>query len=83
VAVVIPDPVVRAEARLGLIAAGDEIRAARLRPRKAGALGLRVAGYRRDGIASLTGETGRSVERQLGRAGRKLSEARRSSAEGW
>ena len=46
--------------------------AAQLRPREARLLGLRVAGYSREQMAELTGETGRTVDRQLGRAQRKL-----------
>ena len=65
------------ENRLELIAAGQDVRAAQLRPREARLLGLRVAGYSREQMAGLTGETDRTVDRQLGRAQRKLNAARR------
>jgi len=66
--------------RLELIAAGEQIRAARLRPREASVLGLRVAGYTREEIAEATGKSHRTVDRQLGRARRKLRDALRAAA---
>jgi DNA-binding CsgD family transcriptional regulator len=38
-------------------------------------LGLRAAGYSRDEIAELTGESHRTIDRHLGRARRKLRDA--------
>ena len=70
----------RTEGSLDVIAAGEQIRAARLRPREARVLGLRVAGYRRDEIAELTGDSHRTIDRQLGRARRKLRDALRADA---
>jgi DNA-directed RNA polymerase specialized sigma24 family protein len=69
------DPTIGPEPSLALIAAGEHIRAARLRPREARVLGLRVAGYSRDEIAELTGESLRTIDRQLGRARRKVRDA--------
>jgi RNA polymerase sigma factor (sigma-70 family) len=69
------DPTVRPEGSLELIAAGEQIRAARLRPREARVIGLRAAGYSRDEIAELTGESHRTIDRQLGRARRKVRDA--------
>jgi RNA polymerase sigma factor (sigma-70 family) len=80
VADALADPVRRIDDRLELIAAGEEVRAARLRPREARLLGLRLAGYSRDQIAQLTGDSHRTVDRQLGRAQRKLRTARRAEA---
>ncbi len=68
---------IRPERSLELIAAGEQIRAARLQAREARVLGLRVAGYRRDEIAELTGDSRRTIDRQLGRARRKLRDALR------
>lgn len=73
-------PIRRPESSLELIAAGEQVRAAGLRPREARVLGLRVAGYSRDEIAELTGESHRSIDRQLGRARRKLRDAVRADA---
>jgi DNA-directed RNA polymerase specialized sigma24 family protein len=42
-------------------------------------LGLRVAGYSRDEIAELTGESHRTIDRELGRARRKLHDAVRAA----
>ncbi|MBV8220215.1 MAG: sigma-70 family RNA polymerase sigma factor [Solirubrobacterales bacterium] len=64
-----------AESSLELIAAAEQIRTARLRPREAQVLGLRAAGYSREEIAELTGESHRTIDRQLGRARRKLRDA--------
>lgn len=66
--------------RLELIGAGQEIREASLRPREARLVGLRVAGYSREQMAELTGETCRVVDRQLGRAQRRLRAVRSSEA---
>jgi DNA-binding NarL/FixJ family response regulator len=55
------------ESSLESIAAGERVRAARLRPREARVLGLRAAGYSRDEIAELTGESHPTIDRQLGR----------------
>ncbi len=63
--------------RLELISAGEDTRQAWLRPREARLVGLRVGGYSREEMAELTGETHRTVDRQLGRAQRKLNDARR------
>jgi DNA-directed RNA polymerase specialized sigma24 family protein len=67
--------------RLELIATGEQIRAARLRLREARVLGLRAAGYSRGEIAERTGDSHRTIDRQLGRARRKVEQARRPSAE--
>ena len=64
--------------RLELIAAGEQIRAARLRLREARVLGLRVAGYSRGEIAKVTGDSHRTIDRQLARARRKLRDALRA-----
>jgi RNA polymerase sigma factor (sigma-70 family) len=69
-----------ADRHLELIIAGEEVRAARLRPREARLLGLRVAGYSREEIVELTGDSYRTVDRQLSRAQRKLLTARRAEA---
>jgi DNA-binding CsgD family transcriptional regulator len=42
---------------------------------------LRVAGYSREQMAELTRDSFRTVDRQLGRAQRKLRDARRGKAE--
>ncbi len=68
------------DGRLELISAGQEIREAGLRPREARLVGLRVAGYSREQMAELTGETCRVVDRQLGRAQRRLRAVRWSEA---
>lgn len=73
------DPMIRPERSLELIAAGEQIRAARLQAREARVLGLRVAGYRRDEIAELTGDSRRTIDRQLGRARRKLRDGVRAA----
>jgi DNA-directed RNA polymerase specialized sigma24 family protein len=67
--------------QLALIVAGEQIRAARLRPREARVLGFRVAGYSRREMAELTGDSDRSVDRQLVRAQRKLNDAREARRE--
>jgi DNA-directed RNA polymerase specialized sigma24 family protein len=67
--------------RLELLAAGEQVRAARLRPREARVIGLRVAGYGRPDIAGLTGDSQRTVDRQLARAQRKLCDVRRAARE--
>ena len=77
---VAPDPRSGPERSLELIAPAEQVRAAGLRPREARVLGLRVAGYSRDEIAELTGESHRTIDRQLGRAQRKLRDALRADA---
>jgi hypothetical protein len=57
VAEVVPDPMMGQDAWLGVLAAGDQIRAAGLRPREARVLGLRVVGYSREEITGLTGNS--------------------------
>jgi DNA-directed RNA polymerase specialized sigma24 family protein len=54
---------------------------ARLRSREACLVGLRVCGYDRRSMAELTGDSERTVDRQLGRAQRKLATARRTQWE--
>ncbi len=81
VAEVAADPMLGPEGRLELIIATEQVRAAGLRPREAQVLGLRVARYSRRQMAELTGDSHRSVDRQLARAQRRLADARRSSAE--
>jgi DNA-directed RNA polymerase specialized sigma24 family protein len=54
---------------------------ARLRPREARLVGLRVCGYDRRSMAELTGDSQRTVDRQLVRAQRKLATARRAQRE--
>jgi DNA-directed RNA polymerase specialized sigma24 family protein len=75
------DPRDGLHARLELIATGEQIRGARLRPREARLVGLRAAGYRREEMAEVTGESCRTVDRQLGRAQRKLRHARPAVSE--
>jgi DNA-directed RNA polymerase specialized sigma24 family protein len=75
------DPRGMLEGRLELMAAGQQLGEARLRPREARLVGLRVAGYSREEMSELTGETCRTLDRQLGRAQRKLRVARRAEAE--
>jgi DNA-directed RNA polymerase specialized sigma24 family protein len=69
-----------AESSLEVIAAGEQIRAARLRPRETRVLGLRIAGYTRGEMAELTGDSHRTIDRQLRRARRKLRDALRPPA---
>jgi DNA-binding CsgD family transcriptional regulator len=69
------------DARLGLIAAGQVIRRARLRPREAALVGLGVAGYSRGEMATFTGDSYRTVDRQLARAQRRLRVARRAQTQ--
>jgi len=69
VAGVAADPIDGPERALELVAAGRQVRAARLRPREARVLGLRAAGYSRDEIAELTGESHRSIDRSWGGRG--------------
>jgi DNA-directed RNA polymerase specialized sigma24 family protein len=54
---------------------------ARLRPREARLVGLRVCGYDRRSMAELTGDSERTVDRHLVRAQRKLAEARLAQRE--
>ena len=81
VADVVAGPALGLDGRLGLIVAGEQIRAARLRPREARVLAFRVAGYSRREIAQLTGDSDRSVDRQLVRAERKLNDVRDAQRE--
>jgi len=74
------DPAMRPEGSLESIAVGQQVRTARLRPREARVLGLCAAGYSREEIAELTGDSHRTIDRQLGRARRKLRDALRSPA---
>ena len=67
--------------RVELIAAGEQMRAAGLRPREGRLLGLRVAGYGRREIAELTGDSCRTVDRQLVRAQRRLRDVRLAAGE--
>jgi DNA-binding CsgD family transcriptional regulator len=76
VADVVPGPALGLDRQLGLIVAGEQIRAARLRPREARILAFRVAGYSRREMAQLTGDSDRSIDRQLVRAQRKLNDVR-------
>jgi hypothetical protein len=73
-----PDSRYGPEPRLELIVAGEDIRRARPRPREARLVGLRAAGYSREQMAELTGDTYRTVDRQLGWAQGKLRVARRA-----
>lgn len=50
-----------------------------LRPCEALIHGLRIAGYSRDEIAELTGDSHRSIDRQLGRGRHKLRDALRAA----
>ena len=68
------------EYRLELIGAGEEVRQARVRPREAHLLGLRVSGYSREQMAEFAGDFLRTVGRQLVRAQRKRQDPRRSEA---
>ena len=74
------DPRYEVDWRLELISAGEEIRQARLGPREARLVGLRAAGFSREQMAELTGDTYRTVDRQLAGAQRKLRVARRAAA---
>jgi hypothetical protein len=71
----------RPDVRLELIAAGEAVRRARLRQRETQLVSPRVAGYSRRQMAALTGDTCRTIDRQLGRAHRKLRVARRADME--
>ena len=81
VADLVAEPALGPDRRLGLMVAGKQIRAARLRPREARVLAFRVAGYSRREIAQLTGDSDRSVDRQLVRAQRKLNDVRDAQRE--
>lgn len=74
------DPVVGPDGRLELIVGAQRIQTARLTPRQARVLGLRAAGYSRQEIAELIGDSSRTLDRQLGRARRKLGQARGAEA---
>ena len=81
VADVVAGPALGLDRRLGLMVAGEQIRAARLRPREARVLAFRVAGYSRREMVQLTGDSDRSVDRQLVRAQRKLNDVRDAQRE--
>lgn len=81
VADVVAGPELGLDRRLELMVAGEQIRAARLRPREARVLAFRVAGYSRREMVQLTGDSDRSVDRQLVRAQRKLNEVREPDRE--
>ncbi len=74
------EPTQGPERSLELIAAGEQIRAARLQAGAARVLGLRAAGYGREEIAELTGDSPRTIDRQLRRARRKLRDPLRRPA---
>jgi DNA-binding NarL/FixJ family response regulator len=67
--------------RIDVLFAREAITAARLRPRESRLVGLRVCGYDRSSMAELTGESKRTVDRQLGRAQRKLAAVRLAQKE--
>jgi RNA polymerase sigma factor (sigma-70 family) len=67
--------------RLELLAAIQTIDGARLRPRERRLVALRGLGYSRRQMSELTGDSYRTLDRQLGRAQRKLHDARRTGAE--
>ena len=71
------DPRQELEQRLETLTARHAIEEARLRPRERRLIGLRALGYSRAQMAELTGDSHRTLDRQLGRAQRKLSNARR------
>jgi DNA-directed RNA polymerase specialized sigma24 family protein len=62
--------------RLELLAAIQTIDEARLRPRERRLVALRGLGYSRRQMSELTGDSFRTLDRQLGRARRKLALAR-------
>jgi DNA-directed RNA polymerase specialized sigma24 family protein len=64
-----------------VLSAGQMLAAARLGLRPRRLIGLRALGYSRGEMAALTGESERTVDRQLVRAQRKLLDARRRAAE--
>lgn len=66
--------------RLEVLAAAQAIAAASLRPRERHIVSLRALGYGRHQISALTGDSVRTVDRQLGRARRKLNHARLAQA---
>jgi RNA polymerase sigma factor (sigma-70 family) len=67
--------------RIDVLFSRESIAAARLRPRESRLVGLRVCGYDRSSMAELTGESKRTVDRQLVRAQRKLAFARLAQKE--
>ncbi len=73
----VPDPRQELDHRLETLAARQGIEEARLRPRERRLIALRAIGYSRAQMAELTGDSHRTLDRQLGRAQRKLSNARR------
>ena len=68
---------------LVLLAARETITAAGLSEREARLVGLRAVGYSYRESAQLTGQSVRTVERQLVRADRELRNARRAEREAW
>jgi RNA polymerase sigma factor (sigma-70 family) len=75
----VSDPV-GPERKLELILAGEQIRAAQLRPRERRLIALRVVGYSGEEIAGITGDSCRTVDRQLARAQRRLRDVRRQES---
>jgi DNA-binding CsgD family transcriptional regulator len=71
------------DARLEFLAAGETIAAAGLSERETRLVGLRASGYSYRESAGLTGQSRRTVERQLVRANRKLRNARSIGTESW
>jgi len=72
----VKDPRHELERRLELLAAIQKLAEAGLRPRERRLIALRGLGYSRRQMAELTGDSCRTVDRQLGRAQRKLALAR-------
>jgi DNA-directed RNA polymerase specialized sigma24 family protein len=75
------DPRLDPEHRAEVLAIGQVIASADLAARERRLTGLRVLGYTRRQMAALTGESDRTIDRQLVRARRKLRDARQRSAE--
>jgi DNA-directed RNA polymerase specialized sigma24 family protein len=75
------DPRQDLDRSLDVLAALDAIDEARLRPRERRLIALRAAGYSRHQMAALTGDSYRTVDRQLVRAQAKLRDARSAEAE--
>jgi DNA-directed RNA polymerase specialized sigma24 family protein len=76
----VADPRQDLDRGLEVLAAVEEIDEARLRPRERRLIGLRVAGYTRHQMAAITGDSYRTVDRQLVRAQAQLRTARRAHA---
>ena len=74
------DPRQDLDRRLDLLAAVEAVDEARLGPRERRLIGLRVVGYPRHQMAAMTGDSYRTVDRQLVRAQRKLRDARSALA---